>query len=115
MYKQKKIRVLSIGTGQEHFKKIKPIEMDNYLLMYKDIFEIVMYIDMFTVDNWMKTYAQNSEEDYLRLQDYTEIVMSATDKKDLDAFEYLGQQLYDDNHEKIEKMIRSIIDERYGN
>ena len=88
--------------------------MDNYLLFAKELMEYIVYIDMYTTTNWFETYVFNSTGDYVRLNDYTEISMTATDLKDLDALDEMGQKLYDDNKEVVEKMIRSIIDERYA-
>lgn len=76
----------------------------------------MMNMDSYAAHYYLKYEfeADKKPDDYIRCQVSSNIGMDKVDKKSIDGLVANGKQLYDENSDDIEKMIRSIIDERWG-
>ena len=118
MHNEKKVRVMSVGTGEKPFKTVDAKTMNIFDYVSK-MGEFMMNMDTYTADNWLKQYMNHDHsavknKDYLRLQTVSTIGMDKIDAVSIAGLKVDGQTLYDDNKADIEDMIKAIIDERYG-
>ena len=112
-----KIRVLSLGTGEKTFTPIKTVNDYSKFDQLSKIGETMMNMDSYTAHWYLKneyTHVEKEPEDYLRCQTSSNIGMDKVDKKSIEGLIADGTKLYNENSEKLEKMIRTIIDERWG-
>lgn len=73
--------------------------------------EFMMNVDTYTAHHRLKN--QMPEDDYLRMQIVSNIGMDKIDPKSITGLKKNGMDLWDLNKEKITKMLRTIIDERF--
>lgn len=113
---ENKIRILSLGTGEKTFFPIKEVDDYDKFTQLTKTGEVMMNMDSYTAHYYLKNeyFADNMSEDYLRLQTSSNIGMDKVDKKSIDGLIADGQKLYNENKDVLEKMIRTIIDERWG-
>mmetsp|Transcript_4126 Transcript_4126/g.6982 ORF Transcript_4126/g.6982 Transcript_4126/m.6982 type:complete len:291 (-) Transcript_4126:43-915(-) len=110
----KKIRLLSIGTGEKSFSPLESAGAATKLSYIQKMGEFMMNIDTYTAHSFMANNIEDPANRYLRLQTVSNIGMDKIDKKSIDGLKADGEKLYDENKEELEKFLRQIIDERYG-
>ena len=113
---KKKIRLLSLGTGEKTFKPIEKGTDFTKLAMLKKLGEFMMNMDTYSADYYLfNEFNDKGESDkYLRLQKTSNVGMDKIDKKNIDQLKIDGKDLYNLKKVELEKMIRDILDERYG-
>ena len=55
-----------------------------------------------------------SDSTYLRMQTVTDLGMDKVDPESIEKLQNAGKQMWDDNKIQAKKMIRTIVDERFG-
>ena len=115
--KKSKVRILSLGTGENPFKTLTSKygwDKKSYGL-YKS--EFMMNMDNYAAEYYLKNqFAQEGRpKDFLRVQKYaTKIPMDDISKSNLDLLEKTGSDLYDEEKVAIELFMKTILDEKYG-
>ena len=107
----KKIRLISLGTGEKPFAAKDPNSMTKVAYMSM-MGEFMMNIDTYTADNILKH--RMPEDKYLRMQIVSDIGMDKVDPKSIAGLKKNGMDLWDLNKEKMTKMLNTIIDERFA-
>jgi len=65
LYGYKKVRLLSLGTGEPPFKKVDPVSF-NIAAALKLNGEFLMEMDTFTADQYLKTNIPGADKNYFR-------------------------------------------------
>mmetsp|Transcript_1320 Transcript_1320/g.1698 ORF Transcript_1320/g.1698 Transcript_1320/m.1698 type:complete len:135 (-) Transcript_1320:19-423(-) len=107
-----KIRVLSIGTGEKTFDPVESVDSVTKLDFMSKMGEFMMNMDTYSADNYLQW--NMPEGSYLRMQTTSDIGMDKIDPASIEGLKADGDKLYKENQEALEKMLREIIDERFG-
>lgn len=108
---KKKVRVLSIGTGEKPFTPIKDSDSFDLLSVFSKKDEFLMNMDVYTAHHWMKNFMWPGT--YLRLQTISKMGMDKIDPASIAGLKVDGVRMYKENKEELEKMIKIIVDERF--
>ena len=109
------IRLLSIGTGEKPFSKFESADDFTKGTYIKNMGEFMMNMDTYTADWYLQNQFKllGQEDDYLRMQTNSAIGMDKVDKENIDGLKADGLKLYKENKVKLEKMITTILDEKF--
>jgi len=108
-----KIRVVSLGTGEKTFKEIDP-ESANVATFVSKSGEFMMNMDSYAAHNYLKTFMPDAKNTYVRLQTTSDIGMDKIDKASINGLQADGARLWTENEASITKILRDMLDERYG-
>jgi predicted acylesterase/phospholipase RssA len=110
LYKKKKVRVVSLGTGESPFKPFDPESVLKKDFMGSSA-EFMMNIETYTSDWGLQMSMDNPEQDYLRMQTVSALKMDKVDKENIDGLVQDGEKLYKRDEEKLKAILRLIIDD----
>ena len=83
-HNHKKIRLVSLGTGEKPFTKKDPEDL-NRLTYMTMMGEFMMNADTYTADNWLNHTMPDVANTYVRLQTPTPLAMDKIDKASMDG------------------------------
>lgn len=107
--KKENIRLISIGTG---YNPPDPIDPNNI-----DILTWVDNLSTLLVDVEVTAHAYYTEflsQKYERFQIKTDLPLNAVDGQAMEDLKNLGKQLIEDNKERLDRVIREIVDEKFA-
>lgn len=114
--KQSNVRILSLGTGENPFTKLKSkFDFDKRAYVkWKN--EFMMNMDNYAAEYYLRAQFANLDksDDYLRIQKVTSIPMDDISKKNIDLLKSTSDEMYNTDKESINKMIESIVDEKFA-
>lgn len=116
---KQKIRVLSLGTGEKPFKPFASADDFTKLTYMSKLSEFMMNMDVYTSHYKLLNVFNmvlKRPDDYLRLQKTSKVGMDKIDAASINELVSDGTKIYEDpvNQPKIEAMISTILDEKYG-
>jgi hypothetical protein len=100
LYGYKKLRVLSLGTGQMTFHKVDP-ETFNIAKAISMKSEFMMNMDAFSADFWLNTTIPESNVNYIRAQMVSDLSMDDISPKAILNLKSAGEDLWTANATKI--------------
>jgi len=112
LYGYRKIRMLSLGTGEEPFTKVDPKTFDVASALAMNG-EFIFNMDTYAADSYLRTNIPGGEKNYVRAQVTSSLSMDAIAPKDIQNLKDAGTDMWNKNEVKIKAFIRTIIDERY--
>jgi len=112
LYGYRKIRMLSLGTGELPFTKIDPETFDIKTALSMNG-EFMMNIDGFSADYYLKTNIPDAKINYYRAQMDSALSMDDVRPAAITNLIAAGEELWNKNKASIEPFLRQIIDERY--
>ena len=140
---KKHIRVVSLGTGEKAFETIDAKTV-NFKKLLPKMGEFMMNMDTYTADNYLNHSIPNARDPtnpmYLRGQvecegkyetdmelryggekyhfktgeDYDFCPMDDISPMNIEGLKMLGDQMWNNQRDKLELVLRNIIDERWG-
>ena len=90
----KKIRLVSLGTGEKPFTKKDPEQMDKAAYMAMNG-EFMLNADTYTANNWLNHTMPDPANNYVRVQTPTPLGMDKVDKASIDGLIVKGNDLWD--------------------
>lgn len=74
----------------------------------------MMNMDSYAAHNYLKTFMPDAKNTYVRLQTTSDIGMDKIDKASINGLQADGARLWTENEASITKILRDMLDERYG-
>jgi len=117
MHKKKKVRILSLGTGEMPFGAISSKyswDKKSYGL-YKS--EFMMNMDNYAAEYWLRQQMayEGRPNDFLRVQKYNiTLSMDSIEQSNIDRLIETGTEIYGLQKKEIQAFVANIIDEKYG-
>ena len=116
----KPVKILSMGTGIAPLEKVDPSSFTK-LDWIKRAGDLAIDNDVFAADKWleqtfkdMKSSEGFTDVNYKRMQTVSTLSMDKVDKASIDLLLNAGDQMWSENKDEVQQMIREICDDRFS-